>query len=116
MNQSLDLGSNESLLPTASGSSWNDLEDVESHGFRQGPVEDTDNKYLSNKKGTVSNSNRQDKTNALANHIAVVQSVRKGDSLQNFCKFHTSLISREYYLHWPMMTWSPSLIRKHGEM
>jgi hypothetical protein len=87
MNQSLDLGSNESLLPTASGSSWNDLEDVESHGFRQGPVEDTDNKYLSNKKGTVSNSNRQDKTNALANHIAVVQSVRKGDSLQNFASF-----------------------------
>jgi hypothetical protein len=33
MNQSLGLGSNESLLPTASGSSWDDLQDVKSHGF-----------------------------------------------------------------------------------
>ncbi len=38
MNQSLGLGSDESLLPASGGSSWNDLQDIESHGFRQGPA------------------------------------------------------------------------------
>lgn len=38
MNQSLSLGSDESLLPTTSGSSWNDLEDVESDGLGERPA------------------------------------------------------------------------------
>jgi len=38
MNQTLGLGCNESLLPTTGGSSWDDLQDVESDGFRQGPA------------------------------------------------------------------------------
>jgi len=34
----LALGSDESFLPTASSSSWNNLQDIESHSFRQGPA------------------------------------------------------------------------------
>ena len=53
MNQILGLGCDESLLPTTGGSSWDDLQDIESHGFRQGPVEHTDDKYFSNRKNKI---------------------------------------------------------------